>query len=201
MSLPRLHALWRSASASERAAGATWYMDAHLEACALADDSNVGFGTVAGVIAALSPNCKWEQNLVDARKLVNAYLSGDSWAYDAVSVHTYPANKTKATRILDTRQVFPHLSGPKVVAFYYNLCGDLSVPTIDSHCINAALGTRAAGSNLPTPGRALVELTSAQFSSAARKVGVEAAIFQATIWIVHRRRVNQGKVPGYTRGL
>jgi hypothetical protein len=151
----------------------------------------------AGVIATLSPNSQWEQNLIDANTVLDA--RNDPYGFDKCKVTTYHANKRKACDIAHSGDVFPTLSGPKVTAFYHNICGDESIPTIDSHTINAWYGYRRTGAKLPGVKASRVDDIRSDIIHCAFKVGVSPAIFQATIWTVHLRRIKQGKVAGYER--
>jgi hypothetical protein len=197
VSKARLYGLWRSATVEERETGRQWYPSAYLEACELADRHHVSLGTAAGVIAALSPNSQWEQNLLDADNVLGARFSPTG--FDEVKVTTYNANKRKACDIVHSGDVFPTLSGPKVTTFYHNICGDESIPTIDSHIINAWYGHRRTGARLPGVKASRVDDIRSDIIHCAFKVGVSPAVFQATIWTVHIRRIKQGKVSGYER--
>lgn len=195
MSIYRLYALWRQATPDELARGADWYLAAHAEACAIADRHGVSLGTAAGVIAALSPNARWEKNLEEADRLLGAARHGAD--IRTVSVSTYSSNKLKAWAIAETGDVWTYLRGPKVTAFYLNLCGQWDEATIDSHCINAWFGRKVAGSNRPTAALGLCKLVKSDFEQAARHLAVPAAVFQAVIWTVHLRRIGEGRVRGY----
>lgn len=200
MSIHRLQGLYRTATPYERSAGRSWYKEANLEVTRLADKYHVELGIAAGVVAVLSPGTSWEQNLIDADTILAGWRSG-ARPFSLV-VTTYGVNKTKAWRILKDGRVFPHLNGPKVVPFYHNLCGDLSVPTIDSHAVNAWHGRRVVGSQrgLWLRRRHTVYRTvAADYTRAAVSRGIAPAQFQAIVWLTWKRRISEGKVPGYER--
>lgn len=197
MSKARLHAWYRQATAVEREQGITWYADARLEACELADRYGVELGTAAGVIAALSPNSQWSQNLTDADTVLSS--RDDSDAFYSVKVTTYNANKRKAFDIAHSEKVFPTLSGPKVTAFYYNICGDLSETTVDSHIINAWFGYRRTGGKLSGVAKSIIDRISSDVRHCARHYGLQPAQFQAIIWLVWIRRIESKQVRGYEK--
>jgi len=195
VSLHRLLALWQHATTADKEVGANWYARAYLEVCMLADDFGVSLGTAAGVVASLSPNNRWDQNLTDARAVLGAVKRGASW--ESITVSTYQANKVKAFTIAEDGAVWPTLRGPKVEAFYHNLCGALSRVTLDSHAVNAWAGQRIAGSGSPSVPNALLARATTDYYRAAATARVTPAVFQATLWTAHQHRIDAGLVPGY----
>lgn len=133
------------ANASEWANGPSWYANA-LETChKLSKDYDVSWRTVAGVVAALSPNNRWERNVRDAESLIAAYLNGDDIL--TVSVSTYHTMRAKAWSILEQRAtadtaILKLLNGRKIMSFYLNITGDADSVTIDGHARNIAYGER-----------------------------------------------------------
>jgi hypothetical protein len=108
-------------------------------------------------------------------------------------------NKEKAFNIAATNVVWPHLSGPKVSIFYENLLGDYSTPTIDSHAFNCWIGHKAAGSDVDkSPGIHFWRQCRSDYIAAAASRGYQPAAFQAILWVTHKRRVAEGRVPGYS---
>ena len=151
-----------------------------------------------GVIAALSPNTWWERCLLDSERLCLGH--GREEPIKDITVTTYHDGRWKAWRILDGEEPSTVLRGPKTTAFYRNLSGDWSVPCIDSHAINAWHGRRVLGSNLWLRNRVTtLRKVTADYIRAAETQGMTPAEFQAIIWTTWKRRVEQGKVPGYRR--
>ena len=122
------------------------------------------------MVAALSPNTRWDTNLIDADSVLGMALAPYELAdYNECTVSTYTPNKAKAFAICeltwsiersgerrhpagymrDVSDPLDILRGPKVTAFYLNLIGDSSALTLDSHAYNAFCGFRATGSDLP----------------------------------------------------
>jgi hypothetical protein len=75
--------------------------------------------TVAAVIAALSPNNKWERNCKDAENVIAAFMLGDDNDALNVKVCTYGKNLAKAVAILQATHCDYEtiLKGPKVMSF------------------------------------------------------------------------------------
>ena len=103
-----------------------------------------------GVVAALSPNNRWELNIRNANDLICAYACGGNM--DDVSVCTYSAMKQKAWDILCNMDSLKRnsseddgvkiaLNGKKIVCFYENIIGD-DTCTIDGHARNIAYNER-----------------------------------------------------------
>lgn len=124
--------------------GIVWYARAQATAKRIALDTDMPLNIVVGVIAALSPNNRWERNTLDAQVLIEAHLNGD--AIESVKVSTYHAMRGKAWSILE---VMPEtdagiksiLNGQKIVSFFGNIMGH-DTCTIDGHALNIARGQR-----------------------------------------------------------
>jgi hypothetical protein len=155
MSIHRLHGLWRTTPPNVRHEGFHWYDAAQDTIEHISELTGIERSLVCGVVAALSPNVRWETNILDAQHLIDCWLHGD--APDDIKASTYNRNKYKALDILSTGSVFPSLSGPKVEPFYHNLCGDYREVTVDSHIINAYLGYRAASTSQSPPNRVTLQ--------------------------------------------
>ena len=61
------------ATEQERSHGRRWYEQAHTAALDMSGEYPVSVITAAGVIAALSPNNRWDRNLSDASALIDAF--------------------------------------------------------------------------------------------------------------------------------
>ena len=88
MTADNIAAVFTLATASERAIHATWYDDALVAAVAIAESTALPISTVVGVIAALSPNNRWERNLVDAENVCRTFVA-DPESAASVKVCTY----------------------------------------------------------------------------------------------------------------
>ena len=93
-----------------------WYNKAHVYCLLLSQKYNVSMLKVVGILAALSPNNKWERNVID----VESFLINPS---DTVSVATYNSNKRKAILIYNSEdsEIESILKGLKTTSFYKNI--------------------------------------------------------------------------------
>jgi hypothetical protein len=172
----RIVALYESADESTVWEGAVWYSAARDDCAILAREFNLTLDQACGIVAALSPNLRWERNIRAAR---NVLQGGTSEAY--------PANEYKARRIQNGELPLDVLGGLKVRAFYANIASaglDNSV-TVDGHAFNAAY-------NLIQPVKA-ARITPRQnsaiqraYRAAARLKGTTPPAMQAIVWIVWR---------------
>ena len=136
---------WFLSDTEDRQNGLRWYNNAHAISERIAAELGFSVDQIAGAIAALSPNNKWERNCQDAENLARAIKAGIDT--DSVKVCTFGNNKAKAIKILssavDSAEIVSILRGQKVVAFYLNIArnGDTDCPVIDGHAFNIARGT------------------------------------------------------------
>jgi hypothetical protein len=159
--------------------GAGWYPAANAIVHEWARTYHRNFVTVACVIAAISPQCEWERNLI---------IADDVLAERAISIGgALHENIRKARAILadnatTTTKYFK--SGPKVFAFACNLAGAYDYPTIDTHASQAAMGDVRF-----TVGLKLnhYEAFSRAYIAAASRVDVKPAFFQSIIWHTWKR--------------
>jgi hypothetical protein len=178
----RLVAAYESASPHERAQGREWYPRAQAAAAELSARYGIPRVRAAAVIAALSPQVRWRENLEAAEQLI-AYFVGASDR--PPEYRGYRANLSKAIAILRGAPIGLGAGdgfggeAPKVRAFWANLVGFADEVTIDVWAARAATGG-AAGRH-PT-GRRYRRLARA-YARAAERVGERPCDFQAIIWI------------------
>lgn len=137
-------AVFFSANESERYDGTYWYSRAHQLTNRLAAKYDVSSELVAGVIAALSPNNKWERNILDAENMIRAYKCGDDLAN--IKVGTFGRNKSKAQAILQGTKPDNILGGLKVRAFFE--C--IAYPSCESVCVDGHAYSIWTGQRVPT---------------------------------------------------
>ena len=187
MSLMNLLNVLEQATPQEVIEGMVWYEQAHELACTLADQYGLSLDVVAGVIAAISPRSRWKRNVVDAERLIAAYVVGEDPM--AVSVTTFNRNKECAIRILEAGTRHGVLSGPKVCAFADNIEDPSGNPiTVDSHSYNAWIGHQAISSgNGPrvTPKR--YRECAEGYRKVADLYGIRPSQAQAIIWLAWKR--------------
>jgi len=179
-------AVYRAARPEQIAAGMQWYSDARTFALAI---SNGDVVKGAGVIAALSPQTSWAQNMTLAsRAFVDGFASGQTGD-----------NCTKATRILNGESPEDVLgwnnpkakSGHKVRNFYRNIVNPTGPEcTIDRHAFNIAVGfvsEKGAIGQLSRVGQ--YDLFADTYRRVAELVGIPVAVLQAITWLVWREAI------------
>ena len=186
------------ATTQEVVAGSDWYTDAHKIAGRIASMYNLHHAVVAAVIAALSPNNKWERNCQDAENIIAAYYHGTEDDALLVKVCTYKANKIKAIKCLakgigydDLKTI---LNGPKVIEFFHCISG--STPRdvcIDGHAYSIWFGERLTLKKVPNIGKRLRErikedyITVTDWINEELDTSYEPSQIQAITWVAHRR--------------
>lgn len=109
---------YNSSDLKQRKEGLTWYKRAHNEALLLSQVFDVELPKVVGIIAALSPNNKWQRNLKDAWNLLETPLI-------KTKCSTYIKQRQKALDILNGTgrdiDILRTLGGTKTKNFYTNI--------------------------------------------------------------------------------
>jgi hypothetical protein len=170
----------RSSNDYDIVQGEQWYPEARR----IVQEWSATYGyhpeTVACVIAAISPQCPWERNLI---------IADDILAHRVESIGSIESNIRKAKRIRDfenvcfhMREVFPY--GPKVNNFARNLSGDDTVVTVDTHAMQAALNDVKSTYTLKW---APYNVFARCYVDAAKRIGRAPAEFQAIIWHTWKR--------------
>ena len=186
--------IYKLATPEEKRDGIVWYVNAFADCKRIALDTKVPVHIVVGVVAALSPNNKWDRNIVNAKDLIEGYLNGEH--VESIKVSTYHAMKHKAWSILDAMPdedgVSLILNGQKITSFYRNIMGH-DTCTVDGHAKNIYYGVRHGltddKSNVGK--REYFEISKA-YVEAGKKVRVngrslKAFEIQAITWVVWRR--------------
>ena len=182
--------VYRKATPEDVEAGLEWYARALREAKHISKACGLPVSTVVGVMAALSPNNRWERNKVDAFSMCSAYTKG--MGLDTFRVSTYFRMKVKAWSILedsltDDDAILDRLNGQKIRSFYSNIMG-LDEVTIDGHALNIARGYRenltSDKTNIGV--RQYRELQEA-YVRAAKRAKVRPHEMQAITWTVWKR--------------
>lgn len=182
-------ATYRRATPEQVSQGWSWYHEAQSFARTLAAGTSHPMRSIAGVIAALSPQSSWAMNKENATAAVDVYgIAGQI----TISLHT-KVQMGKVRAILEDGELpLAVLKGPKESAFCRNIMGDYSVCTADRWAFKTATG-RALPDVNPLTGKALggigrgaYKRLHAAFEEAASILGIPVAILQAIVWIVER---------------
>lgn len=183
-------AIYKLANPSEIQHGLTWYVNALTDCRNIANDLELPIHIVVGVVSALSPNNKWERNIVNAKDLCTAFINGQDM--DSIKVSTYHKMKQKAWSILERMPSYEEtieiLNGKKIVSFFRNISGDETDITIDGHARNIYYNDRQ-GLTTPNTNIKKSEYKDIQkaYVRASRKVGIKAYELQAITWVTWRR--------------
>jgi hypothetical protein len=179
--------------------GIQWYQRAYdLAVKFIHAYDGLTLGQAVGVIAALSPNNKWERNCIDAETMIKTWkANGD---YNAVKVCTFNKNKQKAIDILslesvDTEAIANILNGQKVVAFYRSIMGDKNSVCVDGHAYAIFMGERIATSRTPSITPKLYETIQRAYKLVAKRSyelcghTLTPTQVQAVTWVTYRRLI------------
>jgi len=189
------------ASEADILEGKLWYQRAYdLGVKLIHAYDGLTLGQAVGVIAALSPNNKWERNCNDAEAMIKTWSIGGD--YNAIKVCTFNKNKKKAIDILsldmesvDTEAIPGILSGQKVVAFYRSIMGDKNAVCVDGHAYAIFIGERIATSRTPSITPKLFETIQRAYKLVADRshslcgVTLTPTQVQAVTWVTYRRLI------------
>lgn len=184
--------LYRKANADDIAAGLEWYDRAKRAALVMSQKYDLPVTTIVGVMAALSPNNRWERNVRDAEHMVHCYTNNNTKDEAFTGVCTYTNNKQKAWDMLleqmETHDVIlAKLNGQKTRSFYSNIIG-LDEVTIDGHAYNIARNQRINLTDDKTNiGKRLYRELQAAYIRAAEIAGVKPHEMQAITWTAWKR--------------
>jgi hypothetical protein len=187
------------ASAADIQQGKDWYQRAYdLSVSLIHTYDGLTLGQAIGVIAALSPNNKWERNCADAESMIKLWHVGEDSRQ--AKVCTYNTNKDKAARILelespDSEAIQDILSGQKVVAFYRCISGFKDTVCVDGHAFAIFMGERIPTTKTPNIGKALYAAITRSYILASERsfdacgYGLTPAEVQAVTWVTYRRLI------------
>ena len=182
--------LYRQATQEDTVNGIEWYARAERMAAWIANNHDLPVSTVIGVMAALSPNNRWERNCKDTDTMCGAWQRGDN--LDDFKVSCYNTMKAKAWSILDDaltddEDILTRLNGQKIRSFYSNIRG-LDEVTIDGHALNIARNTREGlTSDKTNMGKRQYRELQGAYIRAAKRVGVKPHVLQAITWTTWKR--------------
>ena len=187
------------ATSQEVQLGCDWYRSALNIAGRIADRYDMRIETVAGVIAALSPNNRWERNIIDAESIIKVWAAGGSDAdVLAVKCCTYPVMRQKALDILKGSDIVKTLNGPKIIEFFNCITNPmLNDVCIDGHAYSIWLGQRVVMKDVPNiKAKKLRSQIKTDYRDATAFINDElnenftASTIQAITWVTHKRIYN-----------
>jgi len=183
-------AIYKLAKSSEIKHGLTWYVNANSDCKEIAEKLELPLHIVIGVVSALSPNNKWERNIINAEDLCTAFINGQDM--DSIKVSTYHKMKQKAWSILQSMPSYDEtieiLNGKKIVSFFRNISGDETDITIDGHARNIYYNDKQ-GLTTPNTNIKKNEYKDIQkaYLRASKKLSIKAYELQAITWVAWRR--------------
>ena len=171
----RIEAIYAQATPQEVDEGMYWYAKAHAIARAIDPDPAIG----AGIIAALSPQLSWGNNVKAAKAL----------AAGIRPTRPLPASIAKAERIHGGEAPAAVLGGKKVTAFYANILNpaDALTVTVDRHAVALATGWSPMEGTLLLGRKGGYEAVADAYRHAARRLGILPSQVQAITWCAWRR--------------
>lgn len=187
------------ASQADIEAGIEWYARAHRLASRLSDAYDLSLGQAVGVIAALSPRNKWNQNSIDAEAMIKAWHYGIDPT--TIKVCTFNTNKAKAAEILtladpSSENIIGVLNGRKVVNFFKSIMGDPNAVCVDGHAYAIWIGERLPVNQTPKLGVGLYNDISRAYVLIAKRSELlcgeklTPTQIQAVTWVTYRRIFN-----------
>lgn len=156
---------YRKATPRQREQGRAWYTHAQRVLRVLARENEVTLAVSAGVCAALSPRCRWKENIAKTAMML-------------ATGHTYglPLCLKKARRIIAGERPLDVLSGSKEREFYRALMGDTDAVVVDTWML------RAARFHTDKPTELQYERLADRIRRHAREFGEAPAHYQAIVW-------------------
>ena len=178
---------YNNASESSIAEGKVWYSHAnHIawQVTKLLGSKDIRVG--AGIIAALSPQMDWGENVTEALRFVS----------EGYSIMQTRANNVKAKRISEGEDPDTVLGGLKVTAFYHAILepfGD-TPPVVDRHAIDIHKGELVSkrDRNRAMSNPRVISRIQTSYKLASKKLGVHWHVVQAVTWVQQRK--NKGYV-------
>jgi hypothetical protein len=193
-------AMLQLATAADIHEGKEWYDRAYKYALRLIHTYPVSMGQAVGVIAALSPNNKWERNCLDADRLIDTFIQGGD--LNLCKVCTYGKMKQKAIDILsiespESEAIENILSGQKITAFYRSIMGQTSAVCVDGHAYSVFMGQRIPTSRTPSISPTLYDAIVRSYKLVSER-SIELCgeyltpvQVQAVTWVTFRRRIKE----------
>ena len=188
------------ATSQEVQLGCDWYRSALNIAGRIASKYHIRVEVAAGVIAALSPNNRWERNIIDAEAIIKCWASGGTDEdILAVKVCTYTKMQEKALAILrfdiyHKSSITGILNGPKIIEFFNCITNPaLNDVCIDGHAYSVWFGQRLTMKQVPNIGKKLRQRIKTDYVDACNFINEELnesftpADIQAITWVAHKR--------------
>lgn len=179
--------VYEQATEAEVAVGMTWYTAAWVKASEYAKLFKTPISMSAGVIAALSPNQSWGNNVRSAWKLLDMHTKG----LVPKGIAAYPASVDRAVRILQGEKPTQVLKGLKTASFYKNIVAPWTSTsvTVDGHAYSVWMGERITLQQVPSKifRPKWYNAIAADYKVAATELKIKPWQCQAVTWCAWRR--------------
>ena len=167
-----------------------WYLDAHNYAIYLAKTFNVSVVVASGIISALSPVKRWEEN----KKLAFTFIKtgGDCGGHMKQFLDKARLILQVATTEEDVIKI---LNGRKIVSFFRNILhpNDPTLVTIDRHALSLALGVSSTDELYSGMTKLQYEFFVHCYQRAAEKLGISPLLLQSATWVYFRNNKKEWK--------
>lgn len=179
-----LDQLFDQATAQDIKNGLNWYKEANNICKDIAIKYNTTTMTAAGVISALSPRNKWDQNIKDTYTVFEAVKN--NLGPEDVKVCTFNKNKFKAFAIAKN-EIFITDKSLKTFNFVNNIANlDSNYLTVDIWHLRACLGKKIKIDSASI-GRIAYKQIKALTIKKAQNLGLKGFELQAVLWVLMQR--------------
>jgi hypothetical protein len=182
-----IKATYVQANENDTLVGMQWYDTANHICKQLARAYQLPLETVVGVMAVLSPRCKWEKNIELTELAITKHRLGEC----SSSLPCLNANAAKAFEILDGADPMLVMGGYKVNAFYQNILDPNTSydVTVDTHAISIWNGERCLDKQTAPIFRSIKKYTAVaeDYQAVAKEIGIAPHQLQAITWVTYKR--------------
>lgn len=181
----RIDQILAQATPDEHLDGAGWYPAAHDIATLVGKIGGWSTLAGAGIVAALSPQCSWDENVVRAL----AFARGEE-------VGGLADGLAKAAKIAAGGHPLDVLGGRKVRSFFHNIAGHEHHVTVDRHAVAIVYGRSLSDREIKVLERCgAYAAIAAAYRASARRHNLAPSTLQAITWLAWRRLKNVDYVP------
>lgn len=187
--------IYKQASSEDIKNGLTWYNDARNIAKDISLAYNISLIKVSGIIAALSINNAWNNNLKDVEKFF--YCKEYNLPLDTFNYTTFKViSLGKANGIYNSKgnekEILKILNGNKIKAFFLNIYKlDQENVTIDRHAVSIYLGKRLTKDFKYSLTNKRYRDISKEYKETAKILGLKPYELQSVTWLTWRKMINK----------
>lgn len=174
--------VYASSTPLEKSEGRKWYLNARAEAKKMALRHGYSLQQAAAVIAALSPQVAWSQNLKWANSCMFAHSIGMPLPRRGLTTSTKRAQLALDGDLSDINR---KVGTRKVYNFYHSIIGTPGAVCIDRHAIRVAQGEYNVNLNAINVG--IYDSAANAYREAAGELKIRTSSLQAITWLVQKR--------------